>query len=135
MDSFSPTIKLLKRRIPPPPPVEQIPLLIPPLHSLSDVQWLLWSELVGNNAGKLRYIGRDHIINDDTEAMMKHIFQAKKGVDMLPWPGLSFIIETDEAKTLLAAPNSKNAIWPMTDHAAVRGRRRPNVTIWYAQNG
>ncbi|KAL8636582.1 MAG: hypothetical protein Q9228_006034 [Teloschistes exilis] len=129
-DSLSPSAALKKRRNP--PPAADIPNLIPPLNRLSDLQWVFWSDIAGNNVGRLRFLGRDHIVNDDTGAIVQYIFRAKKGVDMVPWPGLSFSIDTDEAKALLGTPNSLNAVWLMTDRAAVLGRRRPVVTIWSA---
>ncbi|KAL9582907.1 MAG: hypothetical protein Q9212_003028 [Teloschistes hypoglaucus] len=126
--SLSPSAALMGRRHP--PPAEDIPNLIPPFHRLSDVQWTYWSNVAGNNVGRLRFLGRDHIINENTTAIIKHIFRAKEDVELVPWPGLSFSIETDEAKALLGTPNSINAVFLMRDRAAVLGRRRPMVTIW-----
>ncbi|KAI4205557.1 MAG: hypothetical protein LQ350_000336 [Teloschistes chrysophthalmus] len=126
--SLSPSAALKGRRNP--PPAGEIPNLIPPFHRLSDVQWTYWSDVAGNNVGRLRFLGRDHIINENTTAIIKNIFRAQKEVELVPWPGLSFSIETNEAKALLATPNSVNAVWLMRDRAAVLGMRRPMVTIW-----
>ncbi|KAL8819075.1 MAG: hypothetical protein Q9223_002411 [Gallowayella weberi] len=86
---------------------KDIPTLIPPMHRLSDVSWYVWSILTAN-PGTLRCIGHDFITTGETTSIMEYLQIARMGHDdgVLPWPGLVYDINSDEAKALLATPNS-----------------------------
>ncbi|KAL8852113.1 MAG: hypothetical protein Q9221_003043 [Calogaya cf. arnoldii] len=108
--------------------VKDIPTLIPPMNRLSDISWYVWSQLVPN-PGLLRYIGHDFIVTGDTTSIMEYLTIVRFGDDDvdLPWPGLWYDIDTDEAKALLVVPNSLATAYIMLDHAAALGRRKPRT--------
>lgn len=113
-----------------------IPTLIPPMHRLSDVSWYVWSRVSAHPA-QLRYIGHDFVINGDTESIMEYLSIVRFGEDapFLDWPGLVYDIDSDEAKALLATPNSLAIAYMMMDHAAELGRRLPRVYIFKDNRG
>ncbi|KAL8759753.1 MAG: hypothetical protein Q9199_000559 [Rusavskia elegans] len=115
---------------------KDIPTLIPPMHRLSDISWYVWTQ-VAPNPGLLRYIGHDFIVTGDTTSIMEYLIIARFGDDEidLPWPGLWYDIDTDEAKALLVVPNSLATAYIMLDHAATLGRRRPRVHIFKNHRG
>ncbi|KAL8870248.1 MAG: hypothetical protein Q9174_003665 [Haloplaca sp. 1 TL-2023] len=108
---------------------EALKLRVPPLNRQSDVMWTLYASLTDDPA-ELRYIGRDVIINKDTQGVMTHIFENLPDGIALIWPGIAFDIETDEAKALLATPNGLATAYLLADRAKTLGRRKLNVRIW-----
>ncbi|KAL8673683.1 MAG: hypothetical protein Q9168_001898 [Polycauliona sp. 1 TL-2023] len=115
---------------------KDIPPLIPPMNRLSDISWYVWSQLAPYPE-RLRYIGHDFIVTGDTTSIMEYLTIARFGDDEidLPWPGLFYDIDTDEAKALLVVPNSLATAYIMLDHAATLGRRRPRVHIFKNNRG
>ncbi|KAL8970156.1 MAG: hypothetical protein Q9183_001652 [Haloplaca sp. 2 TL-2023] len=102
---------------------------VPPLNRQSDVMWALYAS-ISDNPAELRFIGRDNIINDDTRGIMNEVFANLEDEIPLVWPGVSFDIETDEAKALLAAPNGLATAYILADRARTLGRRKLSVRIW-----
>ncbi|KAL8735788.1 MAG: hypothetical protein Q9166_000652 [cf. Caloplaca sp. 2 TL-2023] len=117
-------------------PARDIPILIPPLHRLSDVSWYLWSNITVN-PGLLRYIGHDYANNKHTASIIEYLIIARFGDPrhVLRWPGLVFDVESEGGKALLATPNSLGVAYMMMDYARVLGRRRPRVHIWQDEGG
>ncbi|KAL8718034.1 MAG: hypothetical protein Q9225_004788 [Loekoesia sp. 1 TL-2023] len=109
---------------------------VPKLNRFSDVIWKVWTQLVPNDPEKLRYVARDFIVNDVTVDIMNHIFGAKyRGEKNFPWPGLTFGLDSDEGKALLASPNGIGVYWLLLDRAAKLGRRKLKVTIFSGTEG
>ncbi|KAL9008564.1 MAG: hypothetical protein Q9173_006323 [Seirophora scorigena] len=102
--------------------------LIPPLNRQSDVMWAVW-KTISPTPNKLRYIGRSGIINDDTKGIMDDIFRKGPTGKPVPWPGLTFRIDTEEAQALLATPNGLAIAYILIDRAKQLGRRKISVTI------
>ena len=102
---------------------------VPPLNRQSDVMWSLYKSLAPFPAD-LRFIARDSIINDDTRGIMNDIFLSLPARAPLVWPGVSFSIDTDEAKALLATPNGLATAYILADRVGVLGTRRLSVRIW-----
>ncbi|KAL8727430.1 MAG: hypothetical protein Q9181_005717 [Wetmoreana brouardii] len=132
-------------------PVAQIKKLVPPLYRWSDMAWVMWKDILERNdpknghadtfevnkrygpqdPGRLRYLGHDFIINDSTEAIIKHIIRAHRdGAEEAPWPGLTYGMDTDEGLALLGTPNGVATTWILIDRFEDMGVRKPTVTIW-----
>lgn len=108
-----------------------VPNLVPPMHRFSDLAWFFWTKATVFR-GLLRYIGHDFILSEVSVSIMDHLAMMRFGnADVnLPWPGLSYGIDTDEAKALLAVPNGIGVAYIMMDRAGWLGRRQPTVHIF-----
>ncbi|KAL8693753.1 MAG: hypothetical protein Q9218_001498 [Villophora microphyllina] len=147
IDTKSPQYQLGRKGI----AKEQALDVLPKLNRFSDMAWTMWSDVVARNEaangpvdtfevnkrfettdpGRLRYIGRDAIINDDTEAIMQHIFRDKgEGSLQAPYPGHTFSMDQREGLALLGTPNGGGTAYLLMDRLAVLGKRKPTVTIW-----
>ncbi|KAI4091313.1 MAG: hypothetical protein LQ344_004172 [Seirophora lacunosa] len=104
--------------------------LVPPLNRWSDVTWTLWKQKAGNNAGNLRYIARNAILNRDTRSVMSYIYDKHGGANARPYPGLEFGMDTEEGRTLLGTPNGIGVAWILMEHWKDLGRRNPRVRIF-----
>lgn len=104
---------------------------VPKLNRWSDVVWFVWAKQAGNQAGNLRYIFRDNVINDDTKGVIDQIFGIpSKSLD-LPWPGKTFDVEkTKEGKGLLGTPHGAGIAWMLADHKAELGDRALKITVF-----
>ncbi|KAL8978920.1 MAG: hypothetical protein Q9177_006273 [Variospora cf. flavescens] len=103
--------------------------LIPPLNRQSDVMWTVW-KTISKTPNELRYICRNGIINDDTKGVMSDIFNNKGPAQRpVPWPGLTFGIDTEEGQALLGTPNGLAVAYILMDRAKELGRRKVSVTI------
>ncbi|KAL8691332.1 MAG: hypothetical protein Q9218_003418 [Villophora microphyllina] len=109
---------------------ETIKISVPPLNRLSDSLWTIWSGITWHNARNLRYIGRDKISNPDTYNVMRSIFDTTRRSRLVPWPGLTFGMNTDNGLAMLGTPNGVATAWLLIDHHTILGRREPTVTIW-----
>lgn len=99
---------------------------------------MLWYWIAKNgNAGAIRYIGHEWIVNDNTQSIFDYLIISKYGRrdPILDWPGLVYNVTSNEGKALLATPNSLSVAWMMIDHAAVLRRRRPRVHIFLGNMG
>ncbi|KAL8706536.1 MAG: hypothetical protein Q9201_000409 [Fulgogasparrea decipioides] len=101
---------------------------VPPLNRLSDTIWTVWKTVTRTEAEarKIRYLGRDNVINPDTVHVMKRIFEVVRGRTHVPWPGLSYGMNDDIGLTLLGTPNGLAAVWLLIDHHSIwaKGSRR-----------
>ncbi|KAL8767558.1 MAG: hypothetical protein Q9209_005975 [Squamulea sp. 1 TL-2023] len=102
---------------------------IPTLNRLSDVLWYMWNT-VTNEPNSLRYIGREGIINTATKTIVDEIFVKAVGTIMVPWPGISYGLNTDEGKALLGTPNGVAIAWMLIDRYRELGKREVRVRIW-----
>lgn len=80
--------------------------MVPPLARWSDVVWLAWTKIAGNQAGKLHYIIHENITTDVTRKVMEILTRAP-GEDTidLPWPGRLYDLRSSGGKVLLATPH------------------------------
>lgn len=91
--------------------------------------WTVWNT-VAKTPHDLRYLGHDAITNDDTVAIMKHVFQNGPAKQLLIWPGLTFGLDQEEGQALLGTPNGLGTAWLLIDRAKELGPRMPKVTIF-----
>ncbi|KAL8787207.1 MAG: hypothetical protein Q9213_002318 [Squamulea squamosa] len=102
---------------------------IPALNRLSDVLWYMWN-IVTNEPETLRYLGREGIINTASKSIMDEIFVKAVGTTLVPWPGISYGLNTDEGKALLGTPNGVAIAWILIDRYRELGKRELRVRIW-----
>ncbi|KAL8643635.1 MAG: hypothetical protein Q9226_008226, partial [Calogaya cf. arnoldii] len=111
-------------------PADQIPNRNPPLHRKSDVLWAVWETII-SAPGNLRYHAVEGITNDVAKPLMDDIFNARLGTIVVPWTArLTFNLDSQEGKALLASPNGVATAWFLIHRAADLGRRTPVVTIF-----
>ncbi|KAI4122663.1 MAG: hypothetical protein LQ341_007285 [Variospora aurantia] len=115
---------------------------VPKLNRWSDVVWFIWAREAGNEAGNLRVIVRDNVINDDTKGVIDDIFKTKTHAFHKPWPGTTFDIreptsedgssqtEGDNARALLGTPHGAGIAWMLADHKRELGERSLKITVF-----
>ncbi|KAL8692093.1 MAG: hypothetical protein Q9218_002822 [Villophora microphyllina] len=115
----------------------EIERLVPPLNRFSDVIWTIWTLGMGRkDPGRLRYLGHEDVINEETEEVMDYVFERKHpGMDP-EWPGEEFGMDQDEGLALLGTPNGYGTAWLLIDRAQSLGRRvtEVKVRIWKNDN-
>ncbi|KAL8751620.1 MAG: hypothetical protein Q9184_006011 [Pyrenodesmia sp. 2 TL-2023] len=105
----------------------------PELYRWSDVAWLAWSQIAGDQKGKLRYIVRDDITTPSTRKWMEYIKRAKPNTNFLPWPGQLYDLTSEEGKALLATPHGVGLAYMVADHREELSYKTfPAVCIWTA---
>lgn len=104
--------------------------------------WFLWAKYAGNDAGNLRYIIRDNVVNDDTKGVIDQIFNSKTNALYQPWPGKTFDIrkppseqgksktEGDNARALLGTPHGAGIAWMLADHRDKLGDKSLKITVF-----
>lgn len=102
MDRLSPKHAAQKRN----PPIPDSGL--PPIQQFSDVAWLFWTTLGGNNNNNrpIRYFMSITITNGETEAVIAKALN-DNGLTLGPWPGHFFEWDTDEFKAILGTSNGQ----------------------------
>ncbi|KAL8732783.1 MAG: hypothetical protein Q9166_002565 [cf. Caloplaca sp. 2 TL-2023] len=91
---------------------------LPTINALSDLMWLAWNTAAPSAPKELRYIARDTIYNEETQAVMDYLFSRdKQETRNVPWPGLEYAGDSNEGKALLATPNGRATAWLLIDHA------------------
>ncbi|KAL8994778.1 MAG: hypothetical protein Q9169_005340 [Polycauliona sp. 2 TL-2023] len=114
--SYSAAQRILDRNKKKPLSKAERDALLPTISRLSDLIWLAWTT-VSSKPEKLRYLARDNIDNENTQAVMKYLFLRDKGqANSVVWPGLSYDGNSDEGKALLATPNGRATAWLLIDH-------------------
>lgn len=115
---------------------------VPKLNRWSDVVWFIWAREAGNEAGNLRVIVRDNVINDDTKGVIDDIFTTITHAFHKPWPGTTFDIreptsedgssqtEGDNARALLGTPHGAGIAWMLADHKRELGERSLKITVF-----
>ena len=126
-DSFSPTYRLeITFGI----PTTEIPKYLPRLHQLSDVLWFQWDGY-SSTPGSFRYYAVDGIINQVASDLIDEILEFRRPSNDVSWSDrLTFDLNSQEGKALLACPNGIAVAWLLIHHASVLGPREPRVTIF-----
>ncbi|KAL8735932.1 MAG: hypothetical protein Q9166_000494 [cf. Caloplaca sp. 2 TL-2023] len=125
-DTYGPSFQVTENGV----PKDQVSRHIPRLNQLSDALWEAWKR-VDNDPGHLRYYGVDTIKNKEASPLMDEIFQSRRGSLRVPWEErLTFSLQSDEGKALLASQSGRAIAWLMIHHAAELGERTPRVTIF-----
>ncbi|KAL8722325.1 MAG: hypothetical protein Q9225_001173 [Loekoesia sp. 1 TL-2023] len=122
---------------------------IPALNRWSDVVWLLWSGIAGNQAGnlkpplslssnvgktiktsKLQCTFRNNVFSGITREVIEHIERTDGKVLDLPWPGHGYDMRTDSGKALLGSPHGIGVAYLLRDHRDMLGRKIPFVRVF-----
>ncbi|KAF2736416.1 hypothetical protein EJ04DRAFT_562469 [Polyplosphaeria fusca] len=93
------------------PPVN----VFPDLQRWSDIAFLQWQQLMGNNVGNVKYIMSWSIDNPACKTVMKKAFE-KTGAVLAPWPGVTYGMDSEEGKALLGCPNGVGIGWFLVQH-------------------
>lgn len=110
---------------------------IPRLNSLSDAIWPVWTR-ISNHPGSLRYYAVDSVVNDVTGPLMDYLLDRDRpdhSAGMTFAQGVTYGLDSDEGKALLASPNGVAVLWLLVHRRAILGRRDPRVTIWEGEDG
>ncbi|KAL8928627.1 MAG: hypothetical protein Q9172_000842 [Xanthocarpia lactea] len=126
-DSFSPTYRLEKTfGI----PTIDVPKYLSRLHQLSDVLWFQWDGY-SSTPGSLRYYAVDGIINEVASDLIDEILEFRRPSNDVSWSDrVTFDLNSQEGKALLACPNGIAVAWLLIHHASELGPREPRVTIF-----
>ncbi|KAL8703780.1 MAG: hypothetical protein Q9201_003045 [Fulgogasparrea decipioides] len=115
----------------PPYTAAQYKDFIPEMHRWSDVVWFMWTKQAGNQAGNLRYIFRDNVINNDTKSVIDQVFKIPSYSFDLKWPGETFdVATTDDGKALLGTPHGAGIAWMLADNRDVLGESGLKITCF-----
>ncbi|KAL8913006.1 MAG: hypothetical protein Q9171_002074 [Xanthocarpia ochracea] len=111
-------------------PTNDIPKYIPCLHQLSDVLWFQWDGY-SSAPGSFRYYAVDGIINKVASDLIDEILELRRPSNDESWADrLTFDLNSEEGKALLACPNSIAVAWLLIHHASKLRPREPRVTIF-----
>ncbi|KAL8993860.1 MAG: hypothetical protein Q9169_006031 [Polycauliona sp. 2 TL-2023] len=115
----------------PPPTVPELRKMIPRLNRWSDIVWFLWAKKAGDQAGDLRYIFKDNVVNQGTRAVIDQVFKIPPNTLDLKWPGKTFDVRTgNEGKALLGTPLGNGIAWILADNKQVLGDRSLKITCF-----
>ncbi|KAL8668905.1 MAG: hypothetical protein Q9168_006480 [Polycauliona sp. 1 TL-2023] len=104
---------------------------VPHLNYLSDAVWHIWTQ-ISRNPSSLRYFAIDGINAFPTSQLIDYLLRRDRpGESPVSWDRrLTFGLDTDEGKALLATPNGIAVLWLLVHRRGVLGPRDPRVTIW-----
>ena len=105
---------------------------IPLLNTLSDAVWQVWIRLT-DQPGSLRYYAVENIFSKVTAALIDYLLlrDRPRASLIVPWGRrVTYGLESDEGKALLATPNSIAVWWLLVHRREILGRRDPRVTIF-----
>ncbi|KAL8770987.1 MAG: hypothetical protein Q9209_003406 [Squamulea sp. 1 TL-2023] len=124
--AFSPTYHMRRDGI----PAAEIKKFIPRLNQLSDVAWEVW-KAIADQPKTLRFFGRDEVSNSVTSPLLDYLFTRDRRSLEVPWSHrLTYGLDSDEGKALLATPNGIAVAWLLIHHHETLGRRDPRVSIF-----
>ncbi|KAF2023670.1 hypothetical protein EK21DRAFT_118541 [Setomelanomma holmii] len=90
---------------------------VPPLHHWSDIAYFAMARYV--------YLSRTHVVLSSTDQNSK---------TYVPWPGVTFDIDSEESKAILGTPNGAGTVWLLIQRKKDFGDRRiEKVTLFYAE--
>jgi hypothetical protein len=107
---------------------------LPKLQGWSDIAWLQWAEIAGENAKNLRYVFRSPVANTEAQWLINRTFQLS-GKGLKAWPGVDFDMATDEGKALLSSPNSAGVAYLLFTHERHLGRKTISKVTVFADDG
>ncbi|KAL8911897.1 MAG: hypothetical protein Q9171_003024 [Xanthocarpia ochracea] len=115
----------------PRPTPQELRKMIPRLNRWSDVAWFLWAQKVGDQAGDLRYIFKDNVINKNTKAVMDQVLKVPSNTLDLPWPGNTFDVRTgNDGKALLGPPLGSGIARLLATNKQILGERSLKITCF-----
>ncbi|KAL8996609.1 MAG: hypothetical protein Q9188_006532 [Gyalolechia gomerana] len=107
---------------------------VPPLNRWSDIVWILWTRVAGDQASKLRFVFRAGVVNDISRAIIDRATRSRDGEFRSPWPGRTFDMRTDDGKALLGTPHGIGIAYLIADHSDVLGRKIPFARVFTADD-
>ncbi|KAI4274872.1 MAG: hypothetical protein LQ337_003609 [Flavoplaca oasis] len=127
--AYGPTYWVKKRGV----PDNEIQQHIPKLHRLSDAVWEVW-KAVTDQLQTLRFLARDGIRNRITIPLLDYLFKRDRSSLEVPWDRrLTFGLDSDEGKALLATPHGIAVAWLLIHHHEKLGSRDPRVSIFQVE--
>jgi hypothetical protein len=125
---------------------------LPKLRYWSDVAFLQWKTLASSarprSLPELKTVVRYEILNADTRAISSAILAsirkqrqetAEPGVSydswFPKWPGVTFSIDSEEAKALCGTPNGSGVLWLLAQHKAGLGHKTVDEVCLYYGDG
>lgn len=104
---------------------------LPDVHKQSDISWILWKDVAGDEAGASKYVFRHHIITDETKAIMEHVTGVGEDLLYAPWPGHVFKFPSNSYTGLLGTPHGRGIAFMLTQHATdLAGKELDSITIF-----
>lgn len=127
--AYSPTYWVKKRGV----PDNEIQQHIPRLHQLSDAVWEVWKRIT-DRPKTLRFVARDEICNPVTGPLIDYLLRRDRNSLEVPWDNrLTFGLDSDEGKALLATPNGIAVAWLLIHRHETLGSRDPRVSIFQVE--
>ncbi|KAI9656040.1 MAG: hypothetical protein M1821_005101 [Bathelium mastoideum] len=80
----------------------------------SDVVFLEWSRLAGNNLQNINYIFAYFVSNTESQQIVARAVQGHGNLG--PWPGISFFPGQDEYQAVVGSPNGFGVAWFLISH-------------------
>jgi len=108
--------------------------VLPKLQSWSDIAWLQWAKIAGENAKNLRYVFRSPVANTEAQWLINRAFQLSSK-ELSTWPGVEFEMTTDEGKALLSSPNGAGVAYLLFTHKRQLGRKTISKVTVFADDG
>jgi hypothetical protein len=108
--------------------------VLPRLRGWSDIAWLQWVEIAGENAKNLRYVLRSPVAKTEAQWLINRAFQLSSK-ELKTWPGVDFDMATDEGKALLSSPNGAGVAYLLSTHKRHLGRRTISKVTVFADDG
>ncbi|KAI4269383.1 MAG: hypothetical protein L6R38_007485 [Xanthoria sp. 2 TBL-2021] len=101
---------------------QQLRKQLPAMQRWSDIVWYVWALTAKDKAGDLRYIFRDHVIDQ--------IFKVPAYTLDFKWPGKTFDVGTDDRKALLGTPHGTGIAYLLADNKKTLGKRSLKITCF-----
>ncbi|KAL9067578.1 MAG: hypothetical protein Q9161_006767 [Pseudevernia consocians] len=108
-------------------------VVYPALNRWSDVVYLVWADLCGNEPDavkKIKYFIRHHIrIDSPTVGVINEAIGSAGNLN--PWPGMRFGTEMEQGKALLGTAHGYGVAWFLINHQETLGRKKVTaVTVF-----
>lgn len=104
----------------------------PEINRLSDIYFLHWKSISGNNIANVKYFFRVNLANERT----RNRIQEAIGGPPPEWPGISFDMTTDQGKVILGTANGVGVAYFLFTHKPELGVRAPTkVTVFKTIEG
>ncbi|KAL8655746.1 MAG: hypothetical protein Q9226_002918 [Calogaya cf. arnoldii] len=111
-----------------------LPIL--PLNRWSDIVWLSWLAVAGDDSSSLVLIFRNNIITQSTRDLLEYIHGARQDDLLLPWPGKEYDPRsTKEGEAILARSHGVGVAWLLRDYGDVLGKRVPVARVFTVSSG
>ncbi|KAL8722326.1 MAG: hypothetical protein Q9225_001174 [Loekoesia sp. 1 TL-2023] len=105
---------------------------VPTLNRWSDVVWMNWTAIAGNQARQLRFVIRENIITPETRKLIEYIEVAKPDDLNLPWTGNVYNMHSEYTRALLGSVHGMGVAYLIIDHSNVLGRKIPAIRVFSA---